>query len=849
MSQASGRRPEPSEHPFAVGARWVGPGSVGAHAVGPRLRTRAWRAAALTGLAALALFAVPAGAQSAFPDRDGLLANGTDTVLSEARIQEEFSSRLGDPYHLDGLALMVDDCRPDPEVYLDEALVHYGLSAEAGKMYDDAVVWLICFQPRYVGFFYGADNPYAPEWDAAGVSDRAAGAMAEQLAAGNFTGGLTVGIDAVADLLEGNAPASSALDEAPAPAGAPLPSQARPNDGDSGSGGMAAQLAAAGALGLGGLWLWRRRKREAEGAAARAAAPTPAPATRSAHGALEAKLGKLEARLKQDQPAIARLVLAYQSIGEEAMLEVSRQHDAMLARLAALRTRVAELPEIGRPDEAAGAAVDSGLQQRYAEADAEADALLAYADRIDAEADHVEMLEERAAVLTVEARKAIDRAAVDYAALLSKLDPDVAPLPAADAALDLPTRLAEQAEQVLATGDRITAGRLAEDAATLAAQTPKALEELLAVDLRIEAGVKLFERVSAYAESSWADIRGNGSEAEESLDAALEMLRRILAAKPEAFGADLAAGYMASLEQLAAELDRARGLVAAIEERLQRLDQARAGAVDQVDALRADIAKARQWLTQPEVAPDVDAAPELALTQAEAMLDGLSRDMAEAKPDWLAITRGIHAVAGKVEASLADARRQNDHVDALRSHWVSAREAAAAAIQRAEQYLALHRAEAPAAAGADLEAARAQLRLAEQAARDAEGMQDSARAEALTRALSAAEAADGAASTVYEALAAAVAKADQARSYVPRPDWIGPTVPLPMPRRRGLFIPGPFDVGMGPTIRLPRPAAPPRSSSWGSRPRPSTRPVSPRSIQRSGGSRPSSGRRGGGKGW
>ena len=62
--------------------------------------------------------------------------------------------------------------------------------------------------------------------------------MAEQLAAGNFTGGLTVGIDAVADLLEGNAPASSALDEAPAPAGAPLPSQARPNDGDSGSGGM-----------------------------------------------------------------------------------------------------------------------------------------------------------------------------------------------------------------------------------------------------------------------------------------------------------------------------------------------------------------------------------------------------------------------------------------------------------------------------------------------------------------------------------------------------------------------------------------------------------------------------------
>ncbi len=816
----------------------------------------------LLALALLAIAGIPAGAQSPFPERNGYLANGTDTELSEARIQEEIASRLGEAYGLDGLVLMVDQCLPDPEVYLDEALVHYDLAPDGGAMYDDAVVWLICFEPRFVGFFYTAENPYAPEWDAAGVADRASGAMAERLSAGNFTGGITAGIDAVADVLEGNAPVGAVeepaapVDDLPAPAArgdAAEPDRGSSDDAE-GDGSLASQLAAAGALGLGGLWLWRRRKRQAERIVSKE--DETAATEASPRAALLARLERLDGRLTEEHPAVARLVLAYQSIGEEAMLEVSRRHEGMIERLRALRSGIEVLPELsaeGAPASGSLAGSETGpdavsspderLRARYAEADGQLASLEAYVDEIDAEADHVEMLEERAAVLTVEARKAIEAGLDRYRDLVGRMDTEFAPLPEAEAAMDVPVRLAEEAETVLGTGDRITAGRLAEDAATLAEETPGLLEEALEVDDRIEEGVTLFERLDAYAETSWADVRGNGSEAEESLETALDMLRRTLEAGPGDFGADLAAGYMASLERAAAELQRARGLIDAIEQRLERLEQARSTAVDRIEGLRGEIEKARQWLASPGVAGDVDASPEVALTEAEQLLDAQAVAMAEAKPDWLSITRHLHAVSSRVESALAEGRRQNDRLDALREHWTSARQAAESAIERLDRYLARHRADAPDSVTGDLAAAREQLRLAEQTAQGAEGLGDAVRVERLQQAVEQAESADAEADRAYEQLAAAAAKADRERSYQPRPDWLGPTVPIPVPRRRSIFIPGPFSSSTGPTVRHSN------KSSWGSRPRSSSRPVARRSIRSSGGGRSSSGRRGGGKGW
>lgn len=838
----------------------------------PSIHRRAPLCPLLVCLFVLTTFPAPVSAQSPYPEQDGFVANGSDVTLSLPRVQSEFDERLGEPYGVDGIAIIVDNCEPDPELYLDGALQHYGLSFAPGKMYDDSLAWLICSQPRYVGFFYAAGLPWAEEFDRLGAADMVTQAMAERLAAGNFTGALTVGVGETVDLIEQiqreAADAGLGYEDAGLGSGEQVPlgtsdggaSASEPSAENDSSGSMAGQLATAGALGLGGLWLWRRRRREDESAKAKTKPEAASSPAQSPRAQLEAKMKRLDARLGKGNQALARLVLAYRSIGEEAMLQVSRRHDTMLARKDLLRNRLADLPQAPASGEGGGASPDgqtsqtaAPLSQALAAADAEAEELLAYVDEIESEADHVEMLEERAAVLTVEARKAIAAAGSGYADLLAQLEVGSPALPEVRNALDVPTALAEEAERVLATGDRITAGRLAEDAATLAVQTIALLDRALATDDRIEAGVLLFERVEAYAEANWADIRGNGSEAEESLEAGLTMLARILAATPADFGADVAAGYMASLERVAAELNRAEQLIQAIGERLERLDRARIGAVDQVEAVRADIQRARTWLADSAVADDVDAEPELELSRAEALLDELVQGMSEAQPDWLAITRNIHTAAGKVEAAMAEARRQDARADALRRHWESARDSAMAALDRALQYLALHRADLPADSASQLEAARAEMLRAEAGAREAEGLVDQARADRLEEAVRAAEAADQAADTAYETMAAAVAKADRSRDYVPRPDWIGPSVPFPMTGRRSIHLPDLFDLGPikigtspGPLIRPSRP------SSWGSRPRPSTRPGGGGRVSRpkaSGGSRPSSSRRGGGRGW
>ena len=623
----------------------------------------------------------------------------------------------------------------------------------------------------------------------------------------------------------------------------------RDADDSSSGGGMARQIAGVAALGLGGLWVWRRRKRDAERAAKASEEKEAEAGAGSGEGPkapLLRRRAAISKRLVKESNALARLVLAYESIGPEAMLEVSRHHDEMLARLETLKTTLDELPTIGSATPGAiERAADTQLRERYAGLADEVSALEAYIDELEHEADHVEMLEKRAAVLAVEARKAIETASAAYERFAERIEPEVVGLPSAALAMSVPLALTEQAEARLATGDRITAGRLAEDAATLAAQVPRVLEEAIRIDDRIEEGVGLYDRIESYVESSWADIRGNGSEAEESLDAALEMVARVLSAEHAAFGADMAAGFMASIEKVAGELARASGLIQAIGERLERLDSARSGAADSIEGLREEIRKARAWLDRSDVEADVDAAPDLAIDRAEALLDETVGGMSDERPDWLAVTRNLQRVAQGIANALAEGQRQNERVDALRKRWETSLQSSGTAVERVETYQGIHRADLGPMGLKRLEDAREALRSAEHLAREAESLEGIARAEAVERALEAASAAEDAAETAYEAMAADVARADKRRGdYVPRPMWLGPTVPMPM-RRRSIFFPDPFGSGAGPFVR------PSRQGGWGSRPRPSTRPVQRRPISRpsGGGSRGSSTRRGGGKGW
>lgn len=776
--------------------------------------------------AALALTpdAAPARAQSPFPPRDGVLAVDPSIPVSGERLQREYQERLGG-LNLDALMLVVPSCQPDPEVYLDEGLQHYGLAPGPGQLYDDALVWLVCYDPRFVGIYYSKDNPQAAAFDRADVSNLVAGSMGEKMAGDNLTGALVVGIQGLADAAAPAAQEPSTASDAPAAAADPAPAAEDPSTP------ILPWLVLAG-CGLGGLWLWRREKAAAQAAAARAQAAAEAPL--SPRAALDGKLTELEGKLTKDSPDFSRLALAYGTISDQAMLEVSRRHEGMLARLAALKGRVGRLP---------AKAADTEL----AALGAEADQLLAYADGLGREAEHVTMLQEKAPVLAVDARKAIAAAREAYGAQL----PAVAGVtfPGPDQAMAIPSLLADQAESRLSAGDRLSAGRLAEDAASLATRVTEILGRIAALDKRIDEGVALHERVAAYAEANWADIRGNGSEAEESLESAVTMLDRILRADEASFGGDPAAGFMASLEKVIGELERAGGLIDAIRERLERLDQARTTAVAALDRLRAAIQEGRAFLTQPAVAPDVDAAPEGLLDQAAARAEAIVGLMGQEKPDWMAVLRSVEEAQQAVARALEEAKAQDARLDALKAGWETARQAADTALDRAEHYLAGHQGEIGADSAAGLDRGRSARREAEDAWRRAETAEDRARADLLSQATSRVQEARDAADQAYERMSAEVAKEDQRRAYIPRPSWVGPTVPIPVDRRSWLPI-DPFGQGGGGFgglgglggFGLPRP------SGWGGRPRESTRPMGG-SGGGGGGGRSAGTRHGGGRGW
>lgn len=805
-----------------------------------RARSRATRrpGATLAGAlaaAALCVLVAPsrAGAQSPLPERDGVVANGTDLALSAARIDGEFRVAIGEPYGQDGLFLLVPDCRPDPEVFLDDALDAYGMAAADGELDDDALVWLVCTEaPRFAGFFWSDGNPYAGSFDEDAVVD----AMIDQLADGNVTGALVDGIEVAAGAMAQAADGDGSVDAdgsalAAAPAGAEV-------EEDGGIGGLPTWAVAVVIALLGYAW-WRRSRRPAAPASSKAAPAGADP--------LAEALAGLDARLVESPPALARLILLHEPLGEAAMLALDARHRAMLARAAALRERAAGLAppakapsELAEPPGSPEVLAATAAAEAYGAALAEARALLAYADGLPAEADHAERLIERAPVLAVEARKAIAAAAEAYGAVASapELDPG---LPSADAALAFPTRLVDLAEAALGEGRRLAAGELAEDAAALAERVAAVVAQLREAERAVDAARGTFDQVDDYAEPSWADIRGNGSEAEESLDAASARLVELAALSPDGLAEDPAAGFAEGLERIAAEIGRARALASAVEERLEAIRAARDGTPALIEALARELAEARAWLARPEVAGAAgDGVATLDALEAE--LDAARAAAGEPAPDWLAIRRRLVAVDAGIDAALGEARARQERVAARRRQLATERSEAEASLARAERYAAAHRSDVGSDASVRLAEARDAAARALEAERILEGGAgplDTLLQTALDAWLEAERRAD----TAYEAAAGDVRTADARReSYRPRTDWLGPIVTVPVPRRSsggGLFGGsggfGGFGGG-GASRSVPRPSA------WGGRP-----------SGGSGGSRRSGGgsstRRGGGRGW
>jgi hypothetical protein len=252
-------------------------------------------------------------------------------------------------------------------------------------------------------------------------------------------------------------------------------------------------------------------------------------------------------------------------------------------------------------------------------------------------------------------------------------------------------------------------------------------EEVAAV---IVAGRQTFDIVDEFAESTWSDIRGNGSEAEAAADRAHE--HWLSAQQHNSMEAQEFAVAQEELAAAAEELAYARALIDAITQRLKDLEAARDAARDEIAAAAADITRGWEFVSSYD--PDVGKAPEEQLRQAEELLSRAQAEMQHEKPDWLVLVRDAQAANDLADQALLGARSEVEAMEKLRTQVDRARQLAAAEVKKIVQFSGLHRQDIQPASQPAIEQIQQQVQQAYVLLQQAEQLEEERRREALQRA-------------------------------------------------------------------------------------------------------------------
>lgn len=741
-----------------------------------------------------------ASAQAGVPPRRGVLAIDSRQPIDRAALSAAYAEGIGEPFGLEGLVIIVDACGPDPERYFDEALLAYALAPRPGEMVDDAIAWLICLDPPEGRFARSINNRYGTYLDPATIEL----AMFDSVAAGDPGTAAAEGIAAVEELLErAPRPRPAAGEEEVAPE----LSFPRP-DGR-------ILAAAAVLIALVG-WAWRRRRRSAA-LAARAPASKDLRKLRSA-------ADEVSARLLGDSAALTQLLAACEPLGETTRVALLRRHESMSRRSEELRRQVEALEGrySNRPDGGTDSKTIDAERTRLEALLVEADALLGYAERLDRELRHAGELHqsaehfiEQAKADVVEARGAYSRAAAPLA------DDPALKLPDAFEATALAESRIAAALRALSEGRKLQAGRRAEDASEIATRAARAAGSIARAAGRVERARSAFEVASEHAVASWWDVRGHGAEAQESLALAVELFRAIIHAPEARLGDDSAAGFVANVARLDAEIARAITLCDMLEARLADVEAARA----QVESALEPVRDAIAVLDGPEASSAAGSpGAQGAVERARRALADAERSVRATPPDWIAARHALLvadraaeeasvAMDGPPESSTRSARLR-ERLAALRAarrrRIDLAQGDAEAEVGRAERLMAAHAGEIGPRAARRVEDARAALDLAIEAARRAGGNEAGRPGE---EAIAAFRLAGEIAGDAMRRLRDAFERVEAPLSpSVPRRAGGGDVAPIPVKARRS-----PFPARFGDWGDV-RPAAPPvRKGRWGAR--------------------------------
>jgi hypothetical protein len=275
----------------------------------------------------------------------------------------------------------------------------------------------------------------------------------------------------------------------------------------------------------------------------------------------------------------------------------------------------------------------------------------------------------------------------------------------------------------------------------------------------IQTARQTFDLVDEFAESTWNDIRGNGSEAEASAAEAAKLWQGAVA-RNTLENQEFAAARE-DLNAIEAQLARAASLSEAIIQRLKEPEHAREIAKQELAAAAADVVAGNSYLAAHD--PDIGKQPEEQLRKAADLLAQSEAEAAKPKPDWLALVRLAQTANAEADAALAGARSEVETMDKLRAQVQRAQQLAASEVQRAKRFYETHRSDLGWSISDSLHDLQEQLQLAHDALRQAENLAEEQRREALEHARGRFVNVDGRADQVYAKLYAAFQDVEAAR--------------------------------------------------------------------------------------
>ncbi|MEO8287136.1 MAG: TPM domain-containing protein [Chloroflexota bacterium] len=224
----------------------------------------------------------------------------------------------------------------------------------------------------------------------------------------------------------------------------------------------------------------------------------------------------------------------------------------------------------------------------------------------------------------------------------------------------------------------------------------KALADLTAAGAQVKSyideGARVFDQVDDYAESSWQDIRGNGTEAQNAANHANALWEE--ATKLNSLDADAEQDFeqaQALIAEANEALADARQLIDTIVQRLANLQESQRTALAEITAAANDINMGQDFVRRYD--RDITPRPADLLKEASDLLDQAKAVAALPKPDWIAVVTKARAANDNADRALAVARSQHEAVEARRLKLHTVAQQAEASVSRAANFVSVHRAD------------------------------------------------------------------------------------------------------------------------------------------------------------